>query len=359
MRLTRLAITNFRNITEGDLTPSARFNFLLGANGSGKTSVLEAIYYLGHGRSFRSHLNNRVIRYQQNELVVHGRLDNDSPIPLPVGIQKKRTGSSDVNVGGQHGQKIAQLAQLLPLQLITPEGFDLLLGGPKCRRAFIDWGVFHWESAFYDAWSRLKRLTRQRNALLKTVTDYREMRYWDDQLTLLAEKIDVWRVNYLATLTPKILEITQGFLPEFELTITYARGWDSNMPYSEVLTRQFERDKQLGYTANGPHKADLRIKIANILVEDVLSRGQLKLMVCALRLAQGLHFTEMTGKPCIYLIDDFASELDRERRALLAQRLKSTQSQVFISAISADHIHDIQDEDGKIFHVENGKITAE
>ncbi|HIF9185638.1 TPA: DNA replication/repair protein RecF [Photobacterium damselae] len=359
MALTRLIVKDFRNIANCDLELSPSFNFLIGANGSGKTSVLEAVHYLGHGRSFRSHLTGRVIRHEQSELFVHGRVQGEgTQLPQPVGINKKRDGTTEVKIAGEGNQKLAQLAQILPLQLITPEGFDLLIGGPKFRRAFIDWGVFYVEPKFFQAWSRLKRLTKQRNALLKTATSYRELSYWDQELAQLAEQIDLWRSDYLAAVKQKANEICLGFLPEFDIQLGYYRGWEKETPYGELLRRNFERDCQLGYTASGPHKADLRIKVAGTPVEDVLSRGQLKLMVCALRLAQGLHLTEVTGKQCIYLIDDFASELDSHRRALLAQRLKETHAQVFISAISVDQITDMQDEKGKMFLVEHGKITA-
>ncbi|MGF1870955.1 DNA replication/repair protein RecF [Photobacterium indicum] len=358
MALTRLIVKDFRNIEACDLALSPRFNFLVGANGSGKTSVLEAIHYLGHGRSFRSHLTSRVIRHEQQELFIHGRVLTDNQLELPLGINKKRDGTMEVKVSGESGQKLSQLAQVLPLQLITPEGFELLIGGPKYRRSFIDWGVFHIEPKFYNAWSRIKRLTKQRNALLKIARSYRELSYWDQELAVLAEEISVWRDEYLIAVKQKAAEICQGFLPEYEIQLSYYRGWEKETPYAELLKRNFERDCQLGYTVNGPHKADLRMKVAGTPVEDVLSRGQLKLMVCALRLAQGLHLTEATGKQCIYLLDDFASELDSHRRALLAQRLKETNAQVFISAISDEQIADMHDENGKMFHVEHGKITA-
>ncbi len=358
MALTRLIVKDFRNIEACDLALSPRFNFLVGANGSGKTSVLEAIHYLGHGRSFRSHLTSRVIRHEQQELFIHGRVLTDNQLELPLGINKKRDGTTEVKVSGESGQKLSQLAQVLPLQLITPEGFELLIGGPKYRRSFIDWGVFHIEPKFYNAWSRIKRLTKQRNALLKTARSYRELSYWDQELAVLAEEISVWRDEYLIAVKQKAAEICQGFLPEYEIQLSYYRGWEKETPYAELLKRNFERDCQLGYTVNGPHKADLRMKVAGTPVEDVLSRGQLKLMVCALRLAQGLHLTEATGKQCIYLLDDFASELDSHRRALLAQRLKETNAQVFISAISDEQIADMHDENGKACPVEHGKITA-
>jgi DNA replication and repair protein RecF len=141
------------------------------------------------------------------------------------------------------------------------------------------------------------------------------------------------------------------------LTFSFQRGWEKETDYAEVLERNFERDRMLTYTAHGPHKADFRIRADGAPVEDTLSRGQLKLLMCALRLAQGEFLTRESGRRCLYLIDDFASELDDARRGLLASRLKATQSQVFVSAISAEHVMDMSDENSKMFTVEKGKIA--
>ncbi|MEX3175528.1 DNA replication and repair protein RecF, partial [Serratia quinivorans] len=119
----------------------------------------------------------------------------------------------------------------------------------------------------------------------------------------------------------------EQFLPEFALSFSYQRGWDKASDYGERLERQFERDRALSYTAVGPHKADFRIRADGPPVEDLLSRGQLKLLMCALRLAQGVFLTRQSGRRCLYLIDDFASALDTGRRRLLADRLKATQAQ--------------------------------
>ena len=356
MPLSRLIIQQFRNIKACDIDLSAGFNFLIGPNGSGKTSVLEAIYLLGHGRSFKSSLTGRVIQNECDELFVHGRFLNSDQFELPIGINKQRDGTTEVKIGGQSGQKLAQLAQVLPLQLIHPEGFDLLTDGPKHRRAFIDWGVFHTENAFFDAWGRFKRLNKQRNALLKTARSYRELSYWDQEMARLAENISQWRALYIEQMSAKAEQLCKLFLPEFDIQLKYYRGWDKDTPYQEILEKNFERDQSLGYTFSGPNKADLRIKVNATPVEDVLSRGQLKLMVCALRVAQGQHLTEMTGKQCIYLIDDFASELDSQRRKRLADCLKETGAQVFVSSITDSHIVDMNDEKGKMFHVEHGTI---
>ncbi|SUC45202.1 DNA replication and repair protein recF [Providencia stuartii] len=244
------------------------------------------------------------------------------------------------------------------MQLITPEGFTLLNGGPKYRRAFIDWGCFHNEPLFFSVWSDLKRLLKQRNAALRQVSRYEQIRHWDQQLAPLAEQISQWRSEYIAGIAENIEQTCQQFLPEFVLSVSFQRGWDKEIDYSELLERQFERDKMLTYTASGPHKADLRIRANGTPVEDMLSRGQLKLLMCALRLAQGEFFTQQSGQRCLYLLDDFASELDSGRRQLLAARLKATQAQVFVSAITPEQVKDMIDVNSKMFSVEHGKIEV-
>ena len=344
MSLSRLLIKDFRNIENADLALSPGFNFLVGANGSGKTSVLEAIYTLGHGRAFRSLQIGRVIRHEQESFVLHGRLQGEER-EVSIGLTKDKQGDSKVRIDGTDGHKVAELAHLMPMQLITPEGFTLLNGGPKYRRAFLDWGCFHNEAGFFTAWSNLKRLVKQRNAALRQVSRYAQLRPWDLELIPLAEQISRWRAEYSAAIVEDMADTCRQFLPEFALTFSFQRGWEKETDYAEVLERNFERDRMLTYTADGAP------------VEDTLSRGQLKLLMCALRLAQGEFLTRESGRRCLYLIDDFASELDDARRGLLASRLKATQSQVFVSAISAEHVMDMSDENSKMFTVEKGKIA--
>lgn len=128
MALTRLLVKDFRNTASVDLALIPGFNFLVGENGSGKTSVLEAIYTLGYGRAFRSIQAARVIRHEQYEFILHGRLDGMER-ERSIGLSKNRLGNSTVRIDGSDGHKVTDLAQLLPIQLITRRGFTLLNSG--------------------------------------------------------------------------------------------------------------------------------------------------------------------------------------------------------------------------------------
>ncbi|OCG49748.1 DNA replication/repair protein RecF [Gilliamella sp. Choc5-1] len=356
MTLSTINVHHFRNINYAELALSPHFNFIVGDNGSGKTSLLEAIYMLGHGRAFRHAQSNRIIQHEQPELILFSEIKSSNQQVHSIGLAKSRNNENKIKIDGDEGFRLADLAKLLPIQLVTPEGFDLLSGGPKYRRAFIDWGCFHHHPEFVHLWNNLKRLFKQRNALLKQANSYKQLLPWDKEIALIAEKISQIRADYLQHIFPEIIRTCHDFLPEYQLNCQYYQGWDHGINYSEQLQKQYDRDKLLNYTTLGPHKADIKLRIDNIPVEDLLSRGQLKLVMCALRLSQGEYYSKQHSQSCIYLIDDFASELDQNRRDLLAKRLKLANSQVFITAVSQDQISHMIDENDKIFHIKSGII---
>ena len=357
MAISRLLVEKFRNLIAVDLDFDPGFNFLVGNNGSGKTSLLEAIFYLGHGRSFKSAVTNRIISYDEPHFTLFGQIQ-ESQHQWSVGLQKLRQGNTLVKINGEDGNKISDLAHLLPMQLITPEGLTLLNGGPSYRRAFLDWGLFHHQTSFYAAWSNLNRLLKQRNAALAQNQPYSAIKVWDVELAKLAHQVSQWRAEYAEALRPEIEQTCQLFLPELDINVSFHQGWEKNTDYAEVLEQNFERDRALNYTFSGPQKADFRFKTQRLPVEDVLSRGQLKLLMCALRLAQGEHLMKEKQRHCIFLIDDFASELDQYKRALLAERLQQSGSQVFITAITQEQLKEMQVENRKMFSVNNGIIKT-
>ena len=149
------------------LNPSPRINILHGDNGSGKTSLLEAIHLLGMARSFRSTRLNPVISHEQGSCTVFGQVELGEEQSSALGISRDRSGEIRIRINGQSVRSAAELAETLPLQLINPDSFRLLEGAPKLRRQFLDWGVFHVEPRFLQAWQRLQQALRQRNSWLR------------------------------------------------------------------------------------------------------------------------------------------------------------------------------------------------
>jgi DNA replication and repair protein RecF len=359
MPLVKLNIHQLRNINSAILEFNPKINLIVGANGSGKTSLLEAIYFLGLGRSFRSHLTNRVINHECKQFTLFSEIVNDTN-RITLGLQKSKTGETVLKINGSQVKKLANLTQLLPIQLITPESYTLLSGSPKNRRAFLDWGVFYHDPLFYPNWARIKRILKQRNAALRQCKTYNELQIWDNELCILSDEISQQRENYFNLLIPVIIDIVNDFLPEISISYQFFCGWDkNNKPLQKYLEDNFNKDKQLGYTTAGPQKADLKFKLDGLPVSDVLSRGQLKLFVYALRLAQGLFLNSFNKKQCVFLIDDFSSELDQNKQQILSKHIINSDAQVFISVIEANSIETLFRQERSVFHVKHGKITAE
>lgn len=355
MAISTIRIENFRNLQAVEQEFDHSFNFIVGDNGSGKTSLLEALFYLGHARSFKISVQNRLINYHQPHFLLFSRIQEHNH-HWSVGLQKNRNGNTELRINGEEAKKLADLAKLLPMQVITPEGLNLLNGGPSYKRAFLDWGLFHHQGQFFNSWWQLSRLMKQRNAMLNQTNDYADLAPWDYEIVKLSEQISQWREDYLNAIKPTIKTSCQRFLPEVEISCNFYAGWDRSKNLDNLLQENFVRDKQLGYTLSGAHKADLRLRVENLPVEDILSRGQLKLLMCALRLAQGEYLSAEQQRSCIFLIDDFASELDATKRTLLAERLHLTGAQIFITAINYEQLESMSDTQGKILTMQQGKV---
>lgn len=359
--LLSLEIQNVRNLKQVKLDCAPGFNLVQGINGSGKTSLLEAIHLLGLARSFRTHIAKRVIQYDTEQFSVFGRLKvADRNNPMPIGIARSRDGQAQLRLDGEAAEGAAALAEYLPLQLIHPNSHHLLEEGPKLRRQFLDWGVFHVEHGFLPAWQQFNRLLKQRNAALRMGAQSAQIQHWNEGLVPLAESLDEMRRKYIAAFTPVFLAISTDLQSlGDDVSLSYERGWPADTPLAELLEANIDKDSERGYTYYGPQRADLSIRVGGILAQHRVSRGQQKLLVCALRLAQGMLLKELTGKSCLYLVDDLAAELDSVHLQRIVQRLSNLESQVFITGVDTDPLSQLlnkMDVSHTMFHVEHGVI---
>ncbi len=361
MTLKRLTVTAVRNLHPVTIYPSPRINIISGMNGSGKTSLLEAIHILGLARSFRSTKLQPVIQHGLDAYTVFGDVGIQDNISHAIGITRSRQQDYQIRIDGETIRSASQLAEVLPLQLINPDSFRLLEGAPKQRREYMDWGVFHVEHQFLPMWQRLQKSLKQRNSLLRRGRIQRSMvAPWETELVMAAERVDEYRQAYLQELKPVFSEILSRLIELDELVISYYRGWDKEKNLAQVLDEQFERDSHLGYTQSGPQRADLRLRIHGMNAAEILSRGQQKLVVCALKIAQGYLLKKRGSQQnCVFLVDDLPSELDAKHRKALCGLLEDLQCQVFVSCVDAEQLLNCWENDTPLsmFHVEHGHIV--
>ncbi len=360
MSIERLSVTGVRNLAPVTLTPSPGINLITGVNGSGKTSLLEAIYFLGVARSFRSLKIQPMIQHGQPLSLVFAEVRTAGQQPFKLGIQRQQDGSLSIRKDGDSLRSVAGLARLIPIQLINPESFRLLEGSPKNRRQFLDWGVFHVEHNFLSAWQRCQASLKQRNSILRhAIIDRTNLHVWDTEFVAASELVDQHRQDYIRLLKPVFSEVLDRLIQLPGLTLGYYRGWDRERPLAEVLDAGLNRDRQSGHTQAGPQRADLRLRVDGKLATDILSRGQQKLVVSALKIAQGKLLAGALGQHCIFLVDDLAAELDEQHRSALCSLLEELECQTFITATDEQAFsgHRWKPESSvSLFHVEHGHI---
>jgi DNA replication and repair protein RecF len=354
-----LQISNFRNLQSASIEPSSRFNICYGQNGAGKTSLLEAIYYFGFGRSFRSSNSSNLVQKSSSQFLLYSQLKIGDHIES-IGIERAISGPHRIRHNKDTIRSIAPIAKLLPIQMISTDSYRFFHDGPKLRRQFMNWGLFHVKPAFHSSWQRLTQILKQRNAALKNRSPLAELKYWDEELIILANTIDQMRQEYVSDLTPIIQKLMNDVLEGLSLQICYQRGWDMNLEYGAALEQSRYKDQAIGYTTAGPHRADLQLIIENCAASDYLSQGQQKLAAYVIYLAQGQLLQNLSNKTPIYLIDDLPSELDPNKRAQISAVLSQLNAQVFISGITKEELSNTMAlENAALFHVEHGVIQKE
>lgn len=475
MYIKRLIINDFRNMDYAEIEPCQGFNFLCGPNGSGKTSVIEAIHYLSLARSFRTSSYQYLIKQGRPCFNIFALVQEDEEgVDTTIGMSRSRGENAVIKINSDQVSRMIDLIDLICVQIIHPQGVELITKEAEGRRSFIDWGVYYTDPEFKNLWLQYRKILKQRNSLLRkemlkrkgvsrTLADmefnafdpyqanqisnvqghssqlvspsgrplndklpvgqsnsniheqdlteqyhesseddvlhddldmqalsqgaqfgvaksadnahdgliqavpggffasnhnaFDEVTLWDEQLALLCEQITEKRVEYLSRLQVILQEIIGRFLPNFKIKFELNPGWEKGLNLRSVLAQNLEKDKALGYTFYGCHRADLKIKNNTVSAGATLSRGQLKMLVYALRLAQGMLLKEHSNRSCIYLIDDLNSELDDNSQRELLNTLLQCRHQVFISNIRQELLLPKDRSDYKVFALDRGMVS--
>ncbi|WP_298625593.1 DNA replication/repair protein RecF [uncultured Legionella sp.] len=351
MILTDLKIHHLRNISQANLSLNSRFNFIHGSNGSGKTSILEALYLLSCGHSFRSREIAPIISLEQQALTVFSRFSDNSTIS----IQKSLSTPTQIKLNNQFCHSTSQLAYALPCQIFYSDIFQIIDAGPAVRRSVLDWGLFHVKQNYLTLWKDYKKVLKQRNALLKSKATYLHFIPWDKQLSELAFQLDTLRKNYFILWEQTFYEVLSK-LTNSPCTIQYFKGWDkknTGRDLMEVLAEHFNSDLHKQYTQYGPHQADIVIHCDDNKAKQVLSRGQQKIILIALKLAQ----SKLLNGDCLYLFDDLPAELDDIHQQNIFDYLYNANGQYVITSINPYNISQIlPDSNFNVLSIKSGVI---
>jgi DNA replication and repair protein RecF len=354
MILESLGVEDFRCVDRAELELHPRNNLISGENASGKTSLLEAMFFLGRGRSFRTAQSDTLIRSGAASFLLLGRIQSAGRTQ-PLGLRYGKSGM-EVRYAGRPVGGLAELATVLPAQAIDPEVHRLIEGGPQERRRYLDWGVFHVEPSFISHWRRYQRALRQRNAALKAEQPETLVRVWDPELVETGEQVALLREKYLERLGPHVTQVAQRLLGA-PVEIAVQRGWSAERSLAESLSGAWPRDRVRGLTHSGPHRADLTVRFEGMAARDRVSRGQQKLAAAAMLLGQLRCDAELGSDVALLLVDDPAAELDDRHLERLLAEVSSVSAQLVITALDPRNEALASLPSGHRFHVEHGSVT--
>lgn len=358
MRLTHFRASSFRCFEQIDIRPGAGVNIILGNNASGKTSILEAIFLLGRGKSFRGGTLSTIDRHGGHPFVLRGRIQDDRGLAHQIGMARER-GGLDFKLDSDTSSTRFDLVSTLPLQLVDPNLHRLMEQGPRFRRHFLDWGVFHVEHAFFSAWRSYRRALRQRNQALRMRQPTAAVTAWDYDLNRAALTIDRCRRRYVERLTEMLPTTVTRLLGEDAPTLSYYSGWREQDGFAATLKSSLASDRRAGYTHTGPHRADLRIDVSGVRARSRVSRGQQKVFATALLLTQARILKQAQSITPILLVDDLAAELSTQYQQALFEEMAALKGQCFITCLDAPTVPVTAAVELRMFHVEHGAIREQ
>lgn len=360
MIIEKLKFSHVRNLEETTLHPSPSLNFIVGSNGSGKSSLIETISLITSARSFRTKKSSKIVNSHHSSFIIFAKIVSGLS-HYGVGLHRdSQSNTFTIRINQESIHKASILAAYFPLVTISPEQCDLIDGPPERRRSFIDWSLFHVKHDYNTIISKYRKSLLQRNSLLRN-RDLSQLDHWDEVLCSYASQID----GYRSQLFEEILEILRGKLAtKFKsnidlgkLSINYYPGWKKGETLKSSFLASRSIDIERGFTHSGPHRADFKITVENTLAREYLSRGEKKLLQILFTVAQIIHFIEKTETSPIILMDDIFAELDHHNVELLFELIRDLGLQLFVTATDLIDIEPYIEKGEKMFHVKQGLVT--
>jgi DNA replication and repair protein RecF len=357
--LTELTVQNYRNIAEAHFVPGRELTVICGQNGQGKTNLLEAVWLLTGGKSFRGGKDSELIREGESFAVVEGRTEgagreNNVRIVVSDGQQGRKGRSARVN-GVDYG-RASSAAGTFTAVVFDPGHLSLIKGSPEGRRKFLDAALCQLYPQYLTLYRQYTRLVTQKNALLKAYAQTRDaealLDVFDERLAQTGTEISERRRAYLERITPHVVQTYRDISSAREaLAMYYEPCFTEKETLAQVLRRTRGRDMAAGFCTAGPHKEDFVLQIDGRVARTFASQGQQRSAVLSLKLAEAAAAQEITGEHPVMLLDDVLSELDETRQAYLLSCIAHRQT--IVTACDAGLFHKTQ---GRVYTVQNGAL---
>lgn len=358
VQIQRLRLRDLRRFREQELLPSPGFNLIVGDNGSGKSSLLEAIHLMAHGRSFRGRVRDGLIRNGEAALEVYVEWEQAAS-QHRAGLRHNGAGW-EARLDGANVSHLGELCAALAVVTFEPGSHILIHGSSEARRRYLDWGLFHVEPEFLPQWRRYARALKQRNALLRSRRVDSQFDAWEQELAHAGELLSGYRDAYVGRLQPHMDQVVAALFPAAgEIALRLQPGWKQHeLSLADALLLARDRDQGQGHTTIGPHRADLRLEFSHFPGRESLSRGQAKLAALSLLMAQAAYLAEHDSAWPVLQLDDLASELDHHHQQRVLRYLHDCGAQVFVTGTQPPAGLDALGIAIAMFHVEHGVVLA-
>ncbi|ABA87266.1 DNA replication and repair protein RecF [Syntrophotalea carbinolica DSM 2380] len=359
MILTRIILHNYRNIEAAELCPEENFNLLCGDNAQGKTNTLEAIYLLGHFKSFRRGRNEELIGSADRHTRVQGEFLRDGlreTVSITITGDKK-----NIEINGKRPRQSNEMFGRFPSVLFAPEEVSLPKGFPAGRRALLDRALCQTRPSFLDHARAYQRCLRQRNILLKSGAAAPIVLPWTEELIQTGAMVRLARRRYLDRLLPLLRDIYREICSGREsVNLVYPSESDNLSDLKEELRSNLEREQsretKYGMTMVGPHRDDPVFMVDDRVLGLYGSQGQQRSFILAFKTAQIIDLEKETGYTPLLLLDDMTSELDRKRQDYFFRFLHQRQGQVFITCTELSPLQNAGFNRMRTFRVREGKL---
>jgi len=368
MFLKKLSLNNFKNYTEAALDFSEKINCFIGDNGTGKTNMLDAIYYLSFCKSYFNPIDSQNIRHNQDYFAIHGTYIKNANSGDKLSCIQKLNHRKQFRINQKEYERLADHIGHFPLVMISPYDRDLINEGSDVRRKYIDGVISQFDRVYLDELIKYNRALAQRNALLKYFAENRQfdaesIEIWDKQLTASGKYIYEKRKIFLQEFRPIFQDYFEFISAGKEqVTISYESQLHER-GLEELLAAAINSDRSARYTTVGIHKDDLMLKIGGYPLKKFGSQGQQKSFVIAVKLAQFEFTKKLKGFKPVLLFDDIFDKLDDHRVQQLIKLVSENNfGQVFITDTQHQRITRLFDNieiDHRIFLVNGGEVSSE